>query len=55
MTTLDDLGGVLGHAFGHFLLGSHNFTVTARGLWHRMDRISWSLELFSKTASRRGA
>jgi hypothetical protein len=33
VTTLHDLGGVLGRTFGHFLLGSHNFTVTARGSW----------------------
>jgi hypothetical protein len=31
VTTLDDIGGVLGRPFGHFLLDSHNFTVTALG------------------------
>ena len=31
VTTLDDFGGVLGRAFAHFLLGSHNFTVTVLG------------------------
>ena len=31
VTTLHDFGGVLGTAFGHLLLGSHNFTVTALG------------------------
>jgi hypothetical protein len=30
VTTLHDFGGVL-VAFGHFLLGSHNFMVTAFG------------------------
>jgi hypothetical protein len=29
MTTLHDFGGVLGLPFGHFLLSSHNFMVTA--------------------------
>jgi hypothetical protein len=32
-TTLHDLGGGLRMAFGHFLLGSHNFMVTALGSW----------------------
>ena len=32
VTTLHDFGGVLGTAFGHFLLGSHNFMVMALGL-----------------------
>ena len=31
VTTLHDVGGVLGTAFGHFLLASHNVMVTA--LW----------------------
>ena len=31
VTTLDDFGGVLGRALEHFLLGSHNFMVTALG------------------------
>jgi hypothetical protein len=31
VTTLHDFGGVLGTAFEHFLLGSHNFMVTALG------------------------
>ena len=31
-TTRHDFGGVLGTAFGHFLLGSHNFMVMAFGL-----------------------
>jgi hypothetical protein len=31
VTTLHDLGGGLGTTFGHFLLGSHNFVVTALG------------------------
>ena len=31
VTTLHDIGGGLGTAFGHFLLGSHNFMVTALG------------------------
>ena len=29
MTTLRDFGSVLGQPLGHFLLGSHNFMVTA--------------------------
>jgi hypothetical protein len=29
VTTLHDVGGVLGRPLGHFLLGSHNFMVTA--------------------------
>jgi hypothetical protein len=29
VTTLHDFGSVLGTAFGHFLLGSYNFMVTA--------------------------
>ena len=29
VTTPHDLRGVLGTAFGHFLLGSHNFMLTA--------------------------
>jgi hypothetical protein len=40
VTTLHDLGGVFGTAFGHFLLGSHNFTVTALGLY-----VKWPLIL----------
>ena len=37
VTTLQDFGGGLGTvAFGHFLLGSHNFTVTALG-----SRVKW--------------
>ena len=28
---MHDFGSVLGTAFGHFLLGSHNFMVTALG------------------------
>ena len=31
MTTLHDLGGVLGRPLDTFLLGSHNFMVTALG------------------------
>ena len=31
MTTLHGFGGVLRTAFGHFLLGSHNFVVMALG------------------------
>ena len=31
VTTLHDVGGVFGTAFGHFHLGSHNFMVTALG------------------------
>jgi hypothetical protein len=31
VTTLHDFGGCLGAAFGYFLLGSHNFMVTALG------------------------
>jgi hypothetical protein len=31
VTALDDFGGVFGTAFGHYLLGSHNFMVTALG------------------------
>jgi hypothetical protein len=33
VTTLHDVGGVSGPPFGHFLLGSHNFMVTALGSW----------------------
>ena len=32
MTTLRDFGGILGRPLGHFLLGSCNSMVTARGL-----------------------
>ena len=31
MTTLHDLGGVLGRPWDTFLLGSHSFMVTAHG------------------------
>ena len=31
MTALHDFGGDVGMAFGHFLLGSHNFMGTALG------------------------
>jgi hypothetical protein len=37
VTTLHDFGGGLGTAFGHFLLGSHNFMVTALGSF-----VKWS-------------
>ena len=33
MTTLHDVGGVLGRPWDTFLLGSHNFMVTALGSW----------------------
>jgi hypothetical protein len=43
VTTLhDDVGGVLGWALDTFLLGSHNFMVTALG-----SCVKWSLEPFS--------
>ena len=32
VTRVHDFGGVLGRPFGHFLLGSHNFMVTAIGV-----------------------
>ena len=32
VTTLHEFGGVLGHAFGHFLLGSHNVMIMSLGL-----------------------
>jgi hypothetical protein len=31
VTTLHEFGGCVGTAFGHFLLGSHNFMVTVLG------------------------
>ena len=31
MSTLHDFGGVLAQAFGHFLLGFHNYMVMALG------------------------
>ena len=39
MTTLHDFGGVLGRPFGHFLLGCHNFMVTALG-----SCVKWPLD-----------
>ena len=40
MTTLHDFGGVLGRPLDTFLLGSHNFMVTALG-----SRVKWPLLL----------
>jgi hypothetical protein len=39
VTTLHDLGGVLGRPSDHFLLGSHNFMDTALG-----SCVKWPLE-----------
>jgi hypothetical protein len=41
MTTLHDFGSCLRTAFGHFLLGSHNLMVTARG-----SCVKWPLDCF---------
>ena len=49
MTTLHDFGGGIGTAFEHFLLGSHNFMVTALG-----SCVKWPLVvLFLKAGVRR--
>ena len=44
VTTLDDVGGVLGRPLGHFLWGSHNFMVTALGScvkWPFAQNVPW--------------
>ena len=50
MTTLHDFGGGLGTAFGHFLLGSHNFMVTALG-----SCVKWPLGVHSGSMSTKGS
>ena len=44
VTTLHDVGGFVGMAFGHFLLGSHNCMVTALGSCVKWPLVEWELE-----------
>jgi hypothetical protein len=47
MTTLHDFGSVLGRPLGHFLLGFHNFMVTALGSCVKwpLHYINWVLDI----------
>ena len=57
VTTLHDFWRCLGTAFGHFLLGSHNFMVMALGScvkwpliclwWYRSQSFFWLLQILS--------
>ena len=48
MTALHEFGGALGRPFGHFLLGSHKFMVTALG-----SCVKWGLGIPCKVSKPR--